>query len=481
MPAETLFNTSSAKGATPPWRRSAEARAAGEGEGFALPEGRTAAQEADQGASGSGRPPAVARTQAAARAQPLAQPAGQVAVGGKAAPATAAQPGSVIDALAELLAAAQAQAMQPEGAADAQDEAGRKRRGGEAAGTAEAKDAAKDAAPAAEGEAASLAAISTPVPQAIAAVLTPALPMPVPAEGEQAAEDFVATGGAASAAAAGKAPLPPGTAFALRADGGGQGEPRSGEAAAFGTSGGELPAAGQGHRVGKAEADPAAASPKGEAAQGGVAPAASSAAAETRTAEAVQQALAPIDLATLVQQAAGGAEPARLSAPLDQPAAGAAQAAAPGPGQAALPPTPLHVLPVEIGLRALAGAKQFDIRLDPEELGRVDVNLSISDKGEVSARLVVDRVETLHLLQRDARTLERAFEQAGLKPSDGGVEISLRDPSDQSAFRQQRQHEEAPRHPQAPAAAEAEDDTVLPINSASQRRLVRLGGVDLSI
>ncbi|MCT4491828.1 flagellar hook-length control protein FliK [Bosea minatitlanensis] len=356
MPAETLFNTSSAKGATPPWRRSAEARAAGEGEGFALPEGRTAAQEADQGASGSGRPPAVARTQAAARAQPLAQPAGQVAVGGKAAPATAAQPGSVIDALAELLAAAQAQAMQPEGAADAQDEAGRKRRGGEAAGTAEAKDAAKDAAPAA-----------------------------------------------------------------------------------------------------------------------------SSAAAETRTAEAVQQALAPIDLATLVQQAAGGAEPARLSAPLDQPAAGAAQAAAPGPGQAALPPTPLHVLPVEIGLRALAGAKQFDIRLDPEELGRVDVNLSISDKGEVSARLVVDRVETLHLLQRDARTLERAFEQAGLKPSDGGVEISLRDPSDQSAFRQQRQHEEAPRHPQAPAAAEAEDDTVLPINSASQRRLVRLGGVDLSI
>ncbi|WP_353186442.1 flagellar hook-length control protein FliK [Bosea sp. (in: a-proteobacteria)] len=488
MPAETVFNTSSAKGATPPWRRSAEARAAGEGEGFALPEGRTAAQEADQGASGSGRPPAVARTQATGRAQPLAQAAGQVAAGGKATPATAAQPGSAIDALAELLAAAQAQAMQPEGAAGAQDEAGRKQRGGEAAGTAEAKDAAKDAAPA-EGEAASLAAISTLVSQAIAAVLTPALPMPTSTEGGQAVEDFVAKGRAASAATAGRAPLPPGTAFALRADGGGQGEPRSGEAAdgampgtsALGASGGQAPAAGQGHKAGKAEADPAAASPKGEAAQGGAAPAASSAAAETRTAEAAQQALAPIDLATLVQQAAGGAEPARLLAPLDQPPAGTALAAAPGPGQAALPPTPLHVLPVEIGLRALAGAKQFDIRLDPEELGRVDVNLSISDKGEVSARLVVDRVETLHLLQRDARTLERAFEQAGLKPSDGGVEISLRDPSDQSAFRQQRQHEEAPRHPQAPAAAEVEDDTVLPINSASQRRLVRLGGVDLSI
>ena len=32
-------------------------------------------------------------------------------------------------------------------------------------------------------------------------------------------------------------------------------------------------------------------------------------------------------------------------------------------------------VPIEIGLRALSGAKQFDIRLDPGELGRVDVNL----------------------------------------------------------------------------------------------------------
>jgi flagellar hook-length control protein FliK len=146
-------------------------------------------------------------------------------------------------------------------------------------------------------------------------------------------------------------------------------------------------------------------------------------------------------------------------------------------------PTPLHVVPIEIGLRALAGGRNFDIRLDPAELGRVDVSLKISDEGEVTAKLVVDRVETLHLLQRDARTLERAFEQAGLKPSNAGVDISLRDPGDQSGFRQQqREQDEAPRR--APPLTDIPEDAGLglhPVQSATVRGLIRLGGVDLSI
>jgi flagellar hook-length control protein FliK len=134
-------------------------------------------------------------------------------------------------------------------------------------------------------------------------------------------------------------------------------------------------------------------------------------------------------------------------------------------------------------MRALGGAKRFDIRLDPAELGRVDVNLSISDKGEVSARLVVDRVETLHLLQRDARTLERAFEQAGLKPSDSGVDITLRDNSEQ-AFRQQRQQDEAPHRQRNRVSQTDEVDGiggVAAVATQPSRQIVRLGGVDLSI
>ncbi len=186
----------------------------------------------------------------------------------------------------------------------------------------------------------------------------------------------------------------------------------------------------------------------------------------------------------MLLQPAIKAEPGQLAQQLD-PTSQLSNAAGAAAGQTASAAggvsTPVHLVPVEIGLRAMSGAKQFDIRLDPAELGRVDVNLSISDKGEVTAKLVVDRVETLHLLQRDARTLERAFEQAGLKPSDGGVDISLRDSSDQSAFRQNRQHDEAPQRSRTQAGAERAEDASLSIDPVPQRRLVRLGGVDLSI
>ena len=194
-----------------------------------------------------------------------------------------------------------------------------------------------------------------------------------------------------------------------------------------------------------------------------------------------QQPAAPFDLSTLLQ-VPGKPGQDRLLQPFDPNAAAGTAPGAPGQGTASSQqPTPIHVVPIEIGLRAMSGSRQFDIRLDPDELGRVDVNLSISDKGEVSAKLVVDRVETLHLLQRDARTLERAFEQAGLKPSDGGVDITLRDPSDQSAFRQNRQQDEAPQRPRQPGGIELTEDAPLSIDPVPQRRLIRLGGVDLSI
>ena len=96
---------------------------------------------------------------------------------------------------------------------------------------------------------------------------------------------------------------------------------------------------------------------------------------------------------------------------------------------------PLNAVPIEIALKSLAGVNHFEIRLDPAELGRIDVRLDIDDKGSVKAHLSVDRVETLALLQRDARTLERAFDQAGLKLSDGSVDLSLRDQQSQGQGR----------------------------------------------
>ncbi len=88
---------------------------------------------------------------------------------------------------------------------------------------------------------------------------------------------------------------------------------------------------------------------------------------------------------------------------------------------------PVAALAVEIAARAQSGKNRFEIRLDPPELGRIDVRLDVDRDGNVTSRLVVERAETLDLLRRDAPNLERAFQQAGLKTSDNGMQFSLRD------------------------------------------------------
>ncbi len=86
-------------------------------------------------------------------------------------------------------------------------------------------------------------------------------------------------------------------------------------------------------------------------------------------------------------------------------------------------------LPVAIAARAQAGSNQFDIKLDPPELGRIDVRLDINSSGQVTLHVTVDRPETLTLLQNQQPQLERALEQAGLRTADNGLQFSLRDQS----------------------------------------------------
>ncbi len=135
------------------------------------------------------------------------------------------------------------------------------------------------------------------------------------------------------------------------------------------------------------------------------------------------------DLVTKLEQVLAGPSPAPAKTNDLAPALLTEPRAALPESARAMPP---GAVAIEIGLRALQGIKEFQIRLDPAELGRVEVKLEIGEDKSVTAKVVVDRVETLHLLQRDAKTLERAFEQAGLKSTDGGIDITLRDPGQQT-------------------------------------------------
>lgn len=99
--------------------------------------------------------------------------------------------------------------------------------------------------------------------------------------------------------------------------------------------------------------------------------------------------------------------------------------------QAASIPVPVNGLAVDIATRAAAGNTSFQIRLDPAELGRIDVRLDVDKHGRVTSHLTVDQPATLDMLRKDAPQLQRALEDAGLKTGDGGLQFSLRDQSPQ--------------------------------------------------
>ncbi len=91
---------------------------------------------------------------------------------------------------------------------------------------------------------------------------------------------------------------------------------------------------------------------------------------------------------------------------------------------------------VQMVRNARNGVNRFELRLDPPELGRIDIRMEISADGSVQANLTVDRADALDLLRADARLLDRALNEAGLKTDSGSLSFNLR--QDQGAPGDQR-------------------------------------------
>jgi hypothetical protein len=125
-----------------------------------------------------------------------------------------------------------------------------------------------------------------------------------------------------------------------------------------------------------------------------------------------------------------------------------------------------------------AGNSRFQIRLDPPELGRIDVRMDMDRDGNVMARMTVERSETLDLMQRDQRALERALAQAGLDSARTSLEFSLRH---QGSGREQREGGGDPVFRDGNGNAAAEPDTPLPSTITHHRGLASPSGVNLFV
>jgi hypothetical protein len=70
-------------------------------------------------------------------------------------------------------------------------------------------------------------------------------------------------------------------------------------------------------------------------------------------------------------------------------------------------------------------AQRFEVRLDPAELGRVDVRIEVGSDKKVHAVLAAHDSAALSDLMRGSRALEKALGDAGIDVADGGLKFEL--------------------------------------------------------
>jgi flagellar hook-length control protein FliK len=85
---------------------------------------------------------------------------------------------------------------------------------------------------------------------------------------------------------------------------------------------------------------------------------------------------------------------------------------------------------VQISKAVNAGNDKISIQLKPAEMGRVDVQMEVGHDGRVVAVVTADNKSTLDLLQKDARELQQALQQAGLQVDNDSLSFNLREQGD---------------------------------------------------
>jgi flagellar hook-length control protein FliK len=104
-----------------------------------------------------------------------------------------------------------------------------------------------------------------------------------------------------------------------------------------------------------------------------------------------------------------------------------------GPAQPAQSPnrtTPTdQVAPAVIGImKAMDGTQSVTVRLQPPELGQVEIRVDRTVDGAAHVDITTERPETLQLLQRDQPRLEQALDQAGILSTGRTVSFQVASP-----------------------------------------------------
>ena len=137
---------------------------------------------------------------------------------------------------------------------------------------------------------------------------------------------------------------------------------------------------------------------------------------------------------------------------------------------------------VQIDKQVKDGADTIKIQLKPHELGKIEIKLEVSADGHVSATVTADKPETLAMLQKDSKGLEKALEDAGLKPDSAATTFSLKGgEQQQNADRNNNARSRRGRNRGGAAGDDAQLAAAGAAQAARGRTLGGRSGVDISV
>lgn len=140
--------------------------------------------------------------------------------------------------------------------------------------------------------------------------------------------------------------------------------------------------------------------------------------------------------------------------------------------------SPTQSVAIQIAAKAQNGAQQFEIRLNPPELGRVDVRLEFTKDGQVNTHLIIERPETLEMLSKDARQLEKALGQAGVNIESDGLTFSLQDQGDTN----KQAHDQSDNFTNSENSNDRTEEPIVQIDPDTiYRQLSATSGLDMSV
>lgn len=137
----------------------------------------------------------------------------------------------------------------------------------------------------------------------------------------------------------------------------------------------------------------------------------------------------PATFLTTGQQIGGASQPV---------ADGLASAAANHVAMAFRPDKIAREMGLEVARRVSAGGDELLIRLDPAELGRINIRMSVNEQGHLRAVVAAEAPAVLDAIRGDVSELNRALEQAGVRTDSQSFRFDRGGGGDQSGQWQQR-------------------------------------------